>query len=81
MFFPSFVEKGIIFFDNFCFLFFVFVFVYIYIYIYRLLFNIKKREGGGCFFFFPNMDRFCEWVGFCFFRSFFFIFGFFQSYV
>lgn len=33
LFFPSFVEKGIIFFDNFCFLFFVFVFVYIYIYI------------------------------------------------
>ena len=33
VFFPSFVEKGIIFFDNFCFLFFVFVFVYIYIYI------------------------------------------------
>ena len=56
---------------------FLFLFLCIYIYIYRLLFNIKKREGRGCFFFFPNMDRFCEWVGFCF----FFIFGFFQSYV
>jgi len=53
-FFPSFVEKGIIFFDNFCFLFFVFVFVFVFVYIYIYIgcfLTLKRgREGVVSFF-------------------------------
>ena len=62
----------------FCFLFlFLFLFLYIYIYIYRLLFNIKKREGGVVVFF-RTWTVFVNGLVFVFLDPFFFIFGFFR---